>query len=72
MSLAQEIHFPIGSPKGEILCVTIPIIDDGLKENMEEFMVTAEITSPSSAIFGGAVNSPSGICSIKIFDNDSK
>lgn len=64
------IVFPVGSPKGEIKCADIVIVNDGPNEEEEEIIVFADIIGPSTALFGGSLESSSGRITVKIDDDE--
>ena len=63
------ITFPVGSRKGDVRCRAVEIIFDYEEEGIEIFAVNADILSPSSAIFGRALQSSSGVIAVLIDDN---
>ena len=62
----STIIFPMGSRKGDIQSITIEIVRDSIEEEVEVFIVHANITSPTTAIFGGALLSSTGFIAVNI------
>ena len=62
----STIIFPVGSRKRDTKCITIEIVWDSVEEGVETFSVHANITSPTSAIFGGELQSSTGSISVDI------
>lgn len=65
----STITFPVGAMKGDVRCITVPIIDDVVEEGQEVFVVETDILSPSTAIFGGSLHSATGRIAVIIDDN---
>ena len=60
--------FPVGALKGEVRCITLPIVVDSEQETKERFTVHATITSPPDALFGGSIADRFGAATVEIID----
>ena len=56
----------MGSRKGDIKSIAIEIVWDSVEEGVETFSVHANITSPTTALFGGELQSSTGSISVDI------
>ena len=65
----STIIFPVGSRKGDIQCITIEIVRDSVVEGVETFTEHVNITSPTTAIFGGSLWSSTGSISVNIMNS---
>ena len=65
--IPQTIAFPLGSVAGERRCINIPINDDNLIEDVENFFVSASSTDPNVEFTPGLDQTV-----VSIIDNDGK
>lgn len=70
MQQNTTVVFPVGSPKGQIECGCIAIVDDNLNEEEETIVVCADVVAPSTALFGGELAGSSGKTTAKICDDE--